>query len=995
MIAFRDEMRKRGISKCEIKQSGCHGFCEKGPLVVAPPDIVYQKVAPNDVEEIVRDTVINGRIVERLLHVDPTTNQRVAHEDELSFYKEQKRLLLANNGKIDPTSINDYIASGGYSALSTVLRSLTSDAVVDEVKRSGLRGRGGAGFATGVKWEMLRKAKGNAKYLICNADEGDPGAYCNRSLLEGNPHSVIEGMIIGAYATGATQGIIYVRNEYPLAVKHVTTAIEAARTYGFLGQNILGFDLSFDLSISLGAGAFVSGEETALLASIEGKKGVPRQRPPFPIERGVWGNPTAINNVETWANITLIMSKGADWYSKIGIEKNTGTKIFSLVGKVRNTGLVEVPMGTPLGKIVYEIGGGVPNGKKLKGVQTGGPSGGCVPAELLNLQVDYENLKQAGAMMGSGGMIVIDEDTCVVDLSRYFLRFLQDESCGKCFSCRKGIQRMIEILTDISDGKGKPEDLQLLEELASVVKDVSLCGLGQTAPNPLLSTLRHFRNEYEAHIVDKRCPAAVCQALFRSPCQNACPVQLDIPGYIASIKEGEFEQAYRIIRQRLPFPSVCGRVCHRPCEDKCSRADMDDPIGIKHLKRFVTDYALEHGITYVPKVKPANKEKVAIVGAGPAGLTAAYDLAREGYRVTVFEAGQEAGGMLTLIPEYRLPREIIQGEIDIIRRLGVHIKLSSRIDDAVALLKSEYRAVLIATGAHIGQKMGISGEDLIGVQDAIEFLKTGTEQSSKVDGTVIVVGGGNSAIDSARVAKRIGAREVQILYRRERKDMPAIREEVEDAEEEGIAINCLTLPTRIIGEGGRVVGLECVRMEPKEFDKSGRRIPHPIRGSEHTIRADMVIVAIGQKPNPPITTNTTASPTGKNSIAVNPRTLLTNIEGIFAAGDVTNESGTVIEAIAAGQQAAFSIIQYLQGKEPLHRTDYEDEEAFNIPPTEDTQDIKQKPRIMPKQLHLKRRISSFDEVVLPYTSEDAVHEAERCLRCDVKGRQQVAVAAKG
>lgn len=994
MTSFKKEMKKQGLaSKMAIKETGCHGFCEKGPLVVAPSDILYQKVTRSDVEEIVRETLINGKIVDRLSYLDPLTNQRVVHEGKVPFYEKQKRLLLANNGKIDPTSIEDYISVGGYGALSKVLSGLTPDAVINEVKRSGLRGRGGAGFPTGMKWELLRRANGDTKYLVCNADEGDPGAYCNRSLLEGNPHSVIEGMIIGGYATGANEGIIYVRNEYPLAVRHIALAIEDARTYGFLGQNILGSALGFDLRISLGAGAFVSGEETALMASVEGKKGVPRQRPPFPVEKGVWGKPTVINNVETWANIPLIMSKGADWYSRIGTEKSTGTKIFSLVGKARNTGLVEVPMGTTLGEIVYDVGGGPPHGKKLKGVQTGGPSGGCIPAELLNSPLDYETLKKAGSMMGSGGMIVIDEDTCVVDLSRYFLRFLQDESCGKCFSCRKGIQRMIEILTDISEGRGKRGDLELLEELATVVKDVSLCGLGQTAPNPLLSTLRYFRDEYEAHIIDKRCPATVCQALFKSPCQHACPVELDIPGYVAFIKEGRFEEAYRIIKQRLPFPSVCGRVCHRPCEAKCSRMQVDDPIAIKHLKRFVADYAFEHGISYVPKIMGIKKEKVAIVGAGPAGLAAAYDLAREGYRVTVFEALHVAGGMMSLIPEYRLPKNIIREEIGAVERLGVDIKLNSRVDDAAGLLKKGYQAVFIATGAYKGQEMGIPGEDSIGVFDAIEFLKTETEKT-KVKGKVVVVGGGNSAIDSARVALRKGADEVHILYRRERKDMPAIPEEVEAAEDEGIRIHCLTLPTKILGEKGRVVGVECAHMELKEFDSGGRRVPHSMGGSEHAMQADVVIVAIGQRPDPPIAEDNQITLTERRSIVVNPRTFQTSLEGVFAGGDVVGGEGTVIEAISTGQKAAFSIKRYLEGKAIVSPMEREDDEIFDLPLPEEEKEIKQSPRILPRLLDLKRRVSSFDEAVMAYSPEEAVEEASRCLRCDVKEEKQVAAVAQ-
>jgi NADH-quinone oxidoreductase subunit F len=991
LAALKREMRGQGLGrKVAIKETGCHGFCEKGPLVVAPGDILYQRVTPSDAEEIVRQTLINGKIVEHLLYLDPLTNQRVVHEGQVPFYEKQKRLLLANNGKIDPKSIEDYISVGGYDALSKVLGALTPDDVVNEVKRSGLRGRGGAGFPTGTKWEMLRRANNDTKYLVCNADEGDPGAYCNRSLLEGNPHSIIEGMIIGGYATGANQGIVYVRNEYPLAVRHLASAIHSARTLGLLGQNILGSSFDFDLKISLGAGAFVSGEETALIASIEGKKGVPRQRPPFPVEKGVWGKPTVINNVETWANIPLIMSKGADWYSRIGTERSTGTKIFSLVGKARNTGLVEVPMGTTLGEIIYNMGGGPPHGKKLKGVQTGGPSGGCLPIDLLNSPLDYETLKKAGSIMGSGGMIVIDDDTCVVDLALYFLRLLQDESCGRCFSCRKGIQRMIEILTDISEGRGKSSDLELLEELATVVKDASLCGLGQTAPNPLLSTLRYFRDEYEAHIVDKRCPAAVCQTLFKSPCQDACPVELDIPAYVAFIKERRFEEAYRIIRQRLPFPSICGRVCHRPCEAKCSRTQVDDPIAIRHLKRFIADYALEHGISYVPKVKAIKKQKVAVIGAGPAGLAAAYDLTREGYRVTVFEASHAAGGMMCLIPEYRLPKKIIGEEISAIEKLGVDIKLNHRVNDAAQLLSEGYEAVFIATGAHKARKMGIPGEDLTGVVDAIEFLRS---DKTRITGNVVVVGGGNSAIDSARVALRRGAHEVRILYRREKRDMPAIPEEVESAEDEGLHIHCLSLPTKILGENGSVEAVECAQMMLKEFDRSGRRVPQVIEGSEHVIRADLVIVAIGQRPGPPVAAGSKITLTQERSIVVNPRTFQTTLRGVFAGGDVLGGEGTVIEAISAGQKAAVAIRSYLEEEIPAPIRSREDEETLDIPLPEEEKEIKRSPRIPPKQLELKHRVSSFDECVAGYSPEEAVEEASRCLRCDVKERKKIAAIA--
>jgi len=482
--------------------------------VIHPERIFYQQVQPDDVAEIVSETIVKNNIIDRLLYRDPRTGKKIKYENEIPFYKKQKRLIFGNNVKMDPTKISDYILLGGYASLSRVLFSMSSEEVIQEISRSGLRGRGGGGFPTGRKWQFCRNAPGDTKYVICNADEGDPGAYMDRSLLEGNPHSVLEGMIIGAYAIGAKEGYIYVRNEYPLAVNNVRVALGQVAEYGFLGKDILGSGFNFTIQINRGGGAFVCGESTALIASVEGKVGEPRAKHIHTVESGLWGRPTNLNNVETWANVPLIIAKGADWYSKIGTKESKGTKIFSLVGKIENTGLVEVPMGITLREIVHGIGGGIPHGKKFKAVQTGGPSGGCVPEKLIDLPVDFEELTRVGSMMGSGGMIVMDEDTCMVDLAKYFLRFLQDESCGKCTSCREGIKRMLQILTRITQGKGEEGDIELLEELSGVVADTSLCALGGTAPNPVLTTIRYFRDEYEAHIKDKRCSAKVCKDLI-------------------------------------------------------------------------------------------------------------------------------------------------------------------------------------------------------------------------------------------------------------------------------------------------------------------------------------------------------------------------------------------------------------------------------------------------------------------------------------------------
>lgn len=514
--AILAELESHGLKdQVDIRRTGCHGFCEQGPIVVVYPEgISYLKVKPEDVCEIVSHTFKEKKLVERLLYVDPNTGDKSSHEHDIPFYKNQQRLILGLNTKIDPKSLEDYLAVGGYQAMAKALLQMTPEQVIGEVKQAKLRGRGGAGFPSGTKWEFARNAPGDQKYVVVNCDEGDPGAYMDRSLMEGNPFTVLEGLLIGAYAIGASEGYIYVRQEYPLAVDNLTVAIKEAEEHGFLGKNILGSGFDFTVKVHRGAGAFICGEETSLLQSLEGKPGEPKPRPPFPAVRGLWGKPTNINNVETWANIPVIINKGAEYFSSIGTESSKGTKIFSLVGKVNNTGLVEVPMGMPLRDIIFKIGGGVPNGKKFKAVQTGGPSGGCIPEEYLDVKVDFDELMKMGAMMGSGGMIVMDEDTCLVDIARYFLEFLSDESCGKCVPCREGIRQMLKVMTAITQGKGKEGDIELLENMAMATQGAALCALGKTAPNPVLSTLKYFRHEYEAHIKEKRCPALSCKELI-------------------------------------------------------------------------------------------------------------------------------------------------------------------------------------------------------------------------------------------------------------------------------------------------------------------------------------------------------------------------------------------------------------------------------------------------------------------------------------------------
>jgi len=513
--AFEVEIQKQGLkAKVDTKGTGCPGFCERGPVVVIyPEEICYLQVKPEDVHEIVSETIKGKRVVERLLYVDPTTGEKAIHESDIPFYKHQVRNIIGNNIKIDPKSIDDYLALGGYSALAKALFRMTAEQVLGEVKKSNLRGRGGGGFPAGRKWEESRQAPGDIKYVIVNADEGDPGAFMDRAILEGNPHSILEGLMIGGYAIGSHEGYIYVRQEYPLAVENVIIAIKQAEAYGLLGKDILGSGFDFSVKVHRGAGAFVSGESSALMTALEGKVGEPRPKYIHTAIKGLWDRPSVLNNVETWANVPLIVSKGADWFAQFGVGQSKGTKIFSLVGKINNTGLVEVPMGITLRDIIYKVGGGIPGGKRFKAVQTGGPSGGCLPEQLLDIKVDFDELTKAGSMMGSGGMIVMDEDTCMVDVARYFLDFLSDESCGKCVPCREGIRQMLKILSNISRGKGREGDIELLEELSETTRDASLCALGKSAPNPVLSTIRYFRDEYEAHIKEKRCPAYFCKEM--------------------------------------------------------------------------------------------------------------------------------------------------------------------------------------------------------------------------------------------------------------------------------------------------------------------------------------------------------------------------------------------------------------------------------------------------------------------------------------------------
>ncbi|HYA01836.1 MAG TPA: FAD-dependent oxidoreductase, partial [Syntrophobacteria bacterium] len=869
---------------------------------------------------------------------------------------------------------------------------MTPDELIEQVTQAKLRGRGGAGFPTGVKWRSARRAVGHPKYVICNADEGDPGAFMDRAVLEGDPHAVLEGMIIGAYAIGAEHGYIYVREEYPIAVEHFSIAIEQANALGLLGKNILGTGFDFTMEVSRGAGAFVCGEATALMASIEGKRGMPRAKYIHTVERGLWERPSNLNNVETWANVPLIVYHGADWYGQIGTEESKGTKIFSLAGKVHNTGLVEVPLGVTIKEVVFDIGGGIPGGRKFKAVQMGGPSGGCVPSQYLNLPIDYDTLQRIGSIMGSGGMVVMDENNCMVEIARFFLSFTQAESCGKCAPCRLGTTQLLEILTRITQGKGRVEDIQAIRELSDTMMKSSLCGLGQTAPKPALSTLNYFLKEYEDHIVEHRCAGATCDAMVISPCQHACPAGVDVPNYVAAIASGQYGKAVEIIMERNPFPSVCGRICTHPCEFKCRRGELDEPVAICSLKRFAGDWYLDH-IGKAKEPFPVTKaQKVAVVGAGPAGLTCAYFLAKMGYRVTVFEAQPVAGGMLGIaVPEFRLPRKVVQGEVEHIRSCGVEIQYNSPIDarhTVNELLGEGYRAVFIGAGAQASRKIGIPGErdDLIGLHYGLQFLaevRTGTDV--KLMGKVVVMGGGNSAIDAARTARRLGVREVQVFYRRTREEMPAWRKDIDDASEEGIAIYPSWAPKEIFHDGRRVTGIEFVR-SMTVFDEKGRSSLRTDDKTTQVVEADTIIVAIGQAPDVSfLSKDRQLERTLWDTLSVDQNSLATNLPGVFGGGDFTTGPSIVVNAIASGRRAALSIDKYLKGEKG--RVEIVDEKtAIRVDAglALDDEVAEERPRIRVHYENPQERAADFREVERGFTEEEARREAVRCLRCDLE-----------
>jgi len=984
--ALRSRLVEFGLDdEVRIVTTECVGYCKNAPVMIIYPDeVLYAKVQVRDVPEIVEEHFLKGRPLRRLMDESLDGKDIIGALRKTNFFKGQElRIVMENAGIINPAEIDEYIARDGYTALAKALTEMEPQDVIQEVKHSGLRGRGGGGFPTGVKWDFVASAEGARKFVVCNADEGDPGAFMDRNVLEGDPHRVLEAMAIAGYAVGADHGIIYCRAEYPIAIAMIERGVAQARAYGLLGQDIFGTKFAFDIELRIGAGAFVCGEETALLHSIEGMRGQPSPKPPFPAVKGLWGMPTLINNVETFANICPIIRKGAAWFAAIGTERSKGTKVFALAGRVRNTGIVEVPMGTTLREIVFDIGGGIPDGKQFKAAQTGGPSGGCIPREHLDIAMEYDTLKEIGSIMGSGGLVIMDEDTCMVDIAKFFMDFCVSESCGKCPPCRVGTKQLYDVIERIVKGDGQLDDLERLQELGDMMKRMSLCGLGQSAPNPVLSTLHFFRKEYEAHIVDKRCTAGVCQALFTAPCENACPCNVDAAGYVQLAAEGRFVDALMLHRERNPLPAICGRVCHHPCMEKCRRGQTDRTINIRAIKRYISIYEKELPIE---RIKPV-KDKVAIIGTGPAGLTIAYFLAKKGYEVVLFESMPYPGGTLRFgIPGYRLPREVIDQEVKMITDMGVRIVYGVKVGKNITLERLRelgYKVVCLAIGAHVSYKLGVPGEHLAGVVGGMDFLReVNIGFPVMVKGKrVVVVGGGNTAMDAARTALRMGAKEVQVLYRRLKEDMPALKEEIEEAINEGIKFTFLVTPLEARGVDGHVVALKCARMRLGTYDATGRRKTALIDGSEFEMAVDMIIPALGQEPEThfaEVEKNILVDPKYRTFL-VDERTRMTNVPGIFAAGDDSTGPAMAADAIGDGQRVAASVDRYLGGDGSLWKrreklvpmTTYDEHEYIEI-----RKDFEQ--YVLP----VEERAGTFNEVERGYSRDQVMEEARHCLRCD-------------
>jgi NADH-quinone oxidoreductase subunit F len=994
-----------------VRQVGCFGFCSAEPLAMAyrpgRPLLLFMGMKAARAARIARGLASDEAFDKLARDADAKIESwdfrtseikfgkafpNLHNWNELPFFKGQEKLVLRDAGLIDPESLGEYLAVGGYSGLMKVLGSMRPETVIEEMKKSKLRGRGGAGFPTYRKWELMRASPAGAdgrKIVICNADEGDPGAYMNRNEIESDPHALIEGMAIGAYAMGATEGLVYVRAEYPLAVERLTKAVGAAREAGILGRNILGSAFSFDLEIATGAGAFVCGEETALIASAEGRAGRPSPRPPFPAQKGFMGCPTNINNVETWFNVPLVATRGGEWFAGFGTQASAGTKVFSLVGKVRNTGLVELPLGKRLDAAVYGMGGGAGTRKRIKALQSGGPSGGCIPANLFDTAIDYEELAKLGAIMGSGGLVAMDQDNCMVDVARYFVGFTAGESCGKCAPCREGLSQMLHILDQVSKGDAAEEDLDTLEELALAIRDSALCGLGQTAANPVLTTLRYFRDEYERHIREKRCEAGVCEGLYLALCENSCPLHMNIPGYLELLKENRIEEAFELTLRENPLPGSIGRICHFHCRMRCKRDQLDEPVAQGEIHRYLADTMYKMGrerAVYNRLIKeklPPTGKRVSVVGGGPAGIAAAFWLVRLGHDVTVYDEREEAGGVPRWgIPAYRLPKEVLAKELGFIRKLGVKFVFNTRVgrDLPWERLAEMSDAILVCVGALKDIGLDIPGEQIEGVMKGsllLEELARGERPS--LGDEVVIVGGGNTAIDAARSARRLGAH-VSVVYRRSRADMPANLEELEGAIEEGIELITMAQPLEVLADEGTksVRALKVMKMLAGDIDATGR--PSPLASGESCeIPCDSLIVAVGERVDASGIEVLGVELDRGGRVKVDNFAFRSSNPKVYAAGDAVTGPATAAEAMGIAKRAAAAVDLALSGEKRFDSLFRSFDYAMKVPLEPASEKAGKPPKLAPAD-----RSASFAEINQGYTGEQARIEAERCLRCDVR-----------
>jgi len=1001
-----EEYLKQNSIDAEIVKVGCLGICSIEPLmdvqIPGKARLSFHSAIYENVSLILSGVFNNSPQTEFVFgqHRQQGLEQwiNIPFIDQTPFYINQVRWVLSNCGIIDPIDINAYIANGGYSNLAKVLFHNKPEEIIEIVEKSVLRGRGGGGFLTGKKWSISSLVKSKEKYLICNADEGDPGAFMDRAVIESDTYRLLEGIAIASYAIGAKTAYIYIRAEYPLAIERLEYAIKEAKKYGLLGKKILGNKVDLEIKIKKGAGAFVCGEETALLHSIEGKRGMPRPRPPYPAQSGLFGKPTVINNVETLANVPVVMELGWEKFASLGSGTSRGTKVFALSGMVKRTGLVEVPMGTSIREIVYDIAGGIIGDRKCKAVQMGGPSGGCIPESHLDIEIEYESLKKLGAIMGSGGMVVMDEGTCMVDLAKFFMEFIQSESCGKCIPCREGTRKMLDTIKAITKGTHSEDKMDTLnrfhlilelESLALKVKELSLCGLGQTAPNPVLSTLRWFRDEYEAHIFERNCPAGVCVELSGIPCQTGCPVETEVWRYVANIANRNYEEAYRVIRSANPLPSICARVCDHPCETACRCGTTGgEPIAARALKRFVVDRVSPDIYRVDYKKADEKSHKVAIIGGGPSGISAAHYLSLLGNKITIFEQEKTLGGMLTCaIPSYRMPRDILSKEINSLLNENIEVKYEQTLGKDFSindLLNSGYKCVYVSIGAHKELKLGLPGEESSGVYASIQFLKKyNLHGINLARGKVGIIGGGNSAIDSARVSMRQkDVESVTVFYRRGQDEMPAYKEEINAALAEGIKILTLLTPTAVLAENGILKGITLAKNKLEGVDSKGRKKPVIIENSEFNVELDTLIVAVGEKPDTETIDELRKSKAG--SLIVNSDTFETNIKGVFAGGDVITLPNAVIHAVAHGKKVASIINRYLAGKPLTVSKGLKKNPSVYIAPVEFNEDeLEGFTRAHGVEIDVKDRYKNFKEVELTISEEFARKESLRCSRCDL------------